>query len=146
RLLSAAQLATRIDDVLGTLDAGHSGSPDPAVPSDRHRTMQAAVNWSYRTLDDRAARLLRWLSVFASPVDLPAIEWLHDGDPLDPLATLVDKSLLQAEAVGGGATYRMLDPIRAYAARLLVEAGEEEAARERHVAWCLQAAQNAYLD
>jgi predicted ATPase/class 3 adenylate cyclase len=146
RLLSAAQLATRIDDVLGTLDAGHGGPAEPAEPGDRHRTMQAAVDWSYRTLDERAARLLRWLSVFASPVDLPAIEWLHDGDPLDPLATLVDKSLLQAEAGATNATYRMLDPIRAYAARLLVEAGEEESARERHVAWCLQAAHDAYLD
>lgn len=121
--------------------SGHSGEP-----SDRHRTMQAAVGWSYRTLDPRSARLLRWLSVFASPVDLPAVEWLHDGDPLDPLATLVDKSLLQAEAGATNATYRMLDPIRAYAARLLVEAGEEESARERHVAWCLQAAHDAYLD
>jgi predicted ATPase len=143
RLLSAAQLAERIDDVLGILDAGTTGVVEA---SDRHRTMQAAVSWSYRTLDDRAARLLRWLSVFASPVDLPAIEWLHDGDPLDPLATLVDKSLLQAEAGTANATYRMLDPIRAYAARLLVEAGEEESARERHVAWCLQAAHDAYLD
>jgi predicted ATPase/class 3 adenylate cyclase len=143
RLLSAAQLAERIDDVLGILDAGTSGDVEAW---DRHRTMQAAVSWSYRTLDPRAARLLRWLSVFASPVDLPAIEWLHDGDPLDPLATLVDKSLLQAEAGATNATYRMLDPIRAYAARLLVEAGEEESARERHVAWCLQAAHDAYLD
>jgi predicted ATPase/class 3 adenylate cyclase len=144
RVLSAAQLASRIDDVLGTLDAGSVAVA--LEQTDRHRTMQATVTWSYRTLGSRAARLLRWLSVFASPVDLPAIEWLHDGDPLDPLATLVDKSLLQAEATGGGASYRMLDPIRAYAARLLVDAGEEEAARERHVAWCLQAAHNAYLD
>ncbi|GGM57019.1 adenylate/guanylate cyclase domain-containing protein [Dactylosporangium sucinum] len=144
RLLSAAQLAERIDDVLGTLDAGLS--PADSDASDRHRTMQAAVSWSYRTLDARAAQLLRWLSVFASPVDLPAIEWLHDGDPLDPLATLVDKSLLQAEAGAAGATYRMLDPIRAYAARMLLESGEEESARERHVAWCLQAAHDAYLD
>ncbi|MFG2037601.1 adenylate/guanylate cyclase domain-containing protein [Dactylosporangium sp. NPDC048998] len=150
RLLSAAQLADRIGDVLGTLDAGSPVvSPDLkdlSDSSDRHRTMQAAVGWSYRTLDPRSARLLRWLSVFASPVDLPAIEWLHDGDPLDPLATLVDKSLLQAEAGATSATYRMLDPIRAYAARLLLEAGEEESARERHVAWCLQAAHDAYLD
>ncbi|MEV6923517.1 adenylate/guanylate cyclase domain-containing protein [Dactylosporangium sp. NPDC051485] len=152
RLLSAAQLADRIGDVLGILDAGLSRISDfsdiPDVPSAslRHRTMQAAVGWSYRTLDPRSARLLRWLSVFASPVDLPAIEWLHDGDPLDPLATLVDKSLLQAEAGATNATYRMLDPIRAYAARLLVEAGEEESARERHVAWCLQTAHDAYLD
>ena len=143
RVLSAAQLAARIDDVLGTLDAG---APDAVEPADRHRTMQAAVSWSYRTLDGRAARLLRWLSVFAGPVDLPAIEWLHDGDPLDPLATLVDKSLLQAEAGSSNATYRMLDPIRAYAARLLADAGEECAARERHVAWCLESSRNAYLD
>ncbi|GAA2377342.1 adenylate/guanylate cyclase domain-containing protein [Dactylosporangium salmoneum] len=151
RLLSAAQLADRIGDVLGTLDAGLARIAAFADMSDvpassRHRTMQAAVGWSYRTLDPRSARLLRWLSVFASPVDLPAIEWLHDGDPLDPLATLVDKSLLQAEAGATNATYRMLDPIRAYAARLLVEAGEEESARERHVAWCLQTAHDAYLD
>ncbi|GAA3299993.1 adenylate/guanylate cyclase domain-containing protein [Dactylosporangium vinaceum] len=145
RLLSAPQLADRIGDVLGTLDAGSRPGADPDL-SDRHRTMQTAVGWSYRTLDERSARLLRWLSVFASPVDLPAIEWLHDGDPLDPLATLVDKSLLQAEAGATSATYRMLDPIRAYAARLLGEAGEEEPARERHVAWCLQAAHDAYLD
>ncbi|WP_433083020.1 adenylate/guanylate cyclase domain-containing protein [Dactylosporangium sp. CA-052675] len=144
RLLSVPQLADRIGDVLGTLDAGSPAAFDEA--SDRHRTMQAAVGWSYRTLDARSARLLRWLSVFASPVDLPAIEWLHDGDPLDPLATLVDKSLLQAEAGATSATYRMLDPIRAFAARLLLEAGEEEPARERHVAWCLQAAHDAYLD
>ncbi|WP_432985193.1 ATP-binding protein [Dactylosporangium sp. CA-233914] len=146
RLLSAAQLADRIGDVLGTLDAGSRLAPAPQEASDRHRTMQAAVGWSYRTLDPRSARLLRWLSVFASPVDLPAIEWLHDGDPLDPLATLVDKSLLQAEAGATNATYRMLDPIRAYAARLLLDAGEEESARERHVSWCLQAAHDAYLD
>jgi predicted ATPase/class 3 adenylate cyclase len=151
RVLTAAQLAARITDVLGTLDAGSTGrdvAPDgPAdVPEHRHDTMQATVTWSYRTLGPRAARLLRSLSVFASPVDLPAIEWLHDGDPLDPLATLVDKSLLQAEAGSGSATYRMLDPIRAYAARLLVEAGEEEAARERHVAWSLEAARSSYVD
>jgi predicted ATPase/class 3 adenylate cyclase len=143
RVLSSAQLAARLDDVLGTLDAGALQVSDQV---DRHQTMQATVTWSYRTLGERAARLLRWLSVFASPVDLPAIEWLHDGDPLDPLATLVDKSLLQAEASTAAATYRMLDPIRAYAARLLVDTGEEQAARERHVAWCLQAAHNAYLD
>jgi predicted ATPase/class 3 adenylate cyclase len=145
RVLSAAQLASRITDVLGTLDAG-STPVDDELPEHRHHTMQATVTWSYRTLGPHAGRLLRSLSVFAGPVDLAAIEWLHGGDPIDPLATLVDKSLLQAEAGSGGATYRMLDPISAYAARMLVEAGEEEAARERHVAWCLQAARQAYVD
>ena len=102
RVLSAGQLADRLDDVLGTLDAGREdpdrrrssgldrqpaghrgpgggGRGDAAQPgrravqrsaTERHLTMQATVTWSYRTLGPRAARLLRWLSVFAGPVDL----------------------------------------------------------------------------
>ncbi|MCW2642179.1 MAG: adenylate/guanylate cyclase protein [Dactylosporangium sp.] len=145
RVLSAGELATRIDDVLATLDAGRRGTPTHAA-DDRHRTMQATLDWSYRTLDRPAARLLRRLSVFASPVTLPAIEWLGGGDPLDPLAILVDKSLIQAEPRTDAATYRMLDPIRAYAARALCDTGEEEVVRDRHVGWCLRQIQGAHTD
>jgi predicted ATPase/class 3 adenylate cyclase len=142
RVLSAGQLVARLDDMLGTLDAGSGANP----PGDRHRTMQAALSWSYRTLDPAAARLLRWLAVFAGPVELPAIEWLGGGDPLDPLATLVDKSLVLAEPRADAATYRLLDPIRAYAARELRDVGEEAAARDRHVAWCLGQVRGAHAD
>ena len=103
------------------------------------------MEWSYRTLDPDSARLLRWLSVYANPVDLATAEWLAGGDPLPALGTLVDKSLLYAEPAVTGTTYRMLDPIRSYAARALVDAGEERAARERHVAWSLHALEQARL-
>ncbi|MDG4833556.1 adenylate/guanylate cyclase domain-containing protein [Solwaraspora sp. WMMD1047] len=179
RVLSASQLAERLDDVLGALDAGRE-APDQAPAGrrwvanqhdtvdlaaaalgtvrtppgaravqrsalQRHVTMQATVTWSYRTLGPRAARLLRWLAVFSGPVDLATVEWLLDDDPLDPLSVLVDKSMIQAEPNASGSTYRMLDPIRAYAARRLVDAGEERGARDRHVAWSLHALQRAYL-
>jgi predicted ATPase/class 3 adenylate cyclase len=111
----------------------------------RHATMQATVTWSYRTLGPRAARLLRWLAVFSGPVDLTTVEWLLDDDSLGTLSVLVDKSMIQAEPSGAASTYRMLDPIRAYAARRLVEAGEEQDARDQHVAWSLHALQRAYL-
>ncbi|MBQ1026957.1 adenylate/guanylate cyclase domain-containing protein [Micromonospora sp. C95] len=179
RVLSVGQLAERLDDVLGTLDAGRE---DPLPPptdrgntgnqrdtvdlaaaatgvsrstpasraavrsaAERHLTMQATVTWSYRTLGPRATRLLRWLAVFAGPVDLPTVEWLLDDDPLDPLSVLIDKSLVLAEPHVAGCTYRMLDPIRAYAARRLAEAGEEQAARDRHVAWSAHALKRAHL-
>ncbi|HEV7963212.1 MAG TPA: adenylate/guanylate cyclase domain-containing protein [Actinoplanes sp.] len=145
RVLSASQLAARIDDVLATLDAGGRGTSTD-VADDRHRTMQATLDWSYRTLERPAARLLRRLSVFAGPVTLPAIEWLGGGDPLDPLATLVDKSLIQAEPRTDAATYRMLDPIRAYAARALRDTGEEEVVRDRHVGWCVRQIRGAHTD
>ncbi|ROO51345.1 putative ATPase [Micromonospora sp. Llam0] len=146
RVLSVGQLVDRLDDVLGVLDAGHEEPVDAQRSAGRrHGTLQATVTWSYRTLAPRAARLLRWMSVFAGPIDLATVEWLLDDDPLGPLAVLVDKSMIQAEPAAGGTSYRMLDPIRAYAARRLVEAGEEQAARDRHVAWALHALQRAYL-
>ncbi|WP_326562393.1 NB-ARC domain-containing protein [Micromonospora sp. NBC_01796] len=179
RVLSASQLAGRLDDVLGALDAGRDEpeQPSEAAPrwianqhdtvdlaaaaldvapvaaaraaqrsaTQRHVTMQATVTWSYRTLGPRAARLLRWLAVFSGPVDLATVEWLLDDDPLDPLSVLADKSMIQVEPNVSGSTYRMLDPIRAYAARRLVDAGEEQSARDRHVAWSLHALERAYL-
>ncbi|MFC7547347.1 adenylate/guanylate cyclase domain-containing protein [Plantactinospora sp. GCM10030261] len=180
RVLSGGQLAERLDDVLGALDAGREdavrlpvngrkwvanqhdtvdlaaaalgAAPQPGVRAaqrtavQRHVTMQATVTWSYRTLGPRAARLLRWLAVFSGPVDLATVEWLlDDEDPLDPLSVLVDKSMLQAEPHASGSTYRMLDPIRAYAARRLADAGEEQGARDRHVAWSLHALRRATL-
>jgi predicted ATPase/class 3 adenylate cyclase len=170
RVLSAGQLAERLDDVLGTLDAGRFDPPRrgagtavgvaPVVEASkadgyaesrapagavRHATMQATVTWSYRTLGPRAAHLLRWLSVFSGPVELSTVEWLLEDDQLDPLSVLVDKSMLQAEPTPDGIIYRMLDPIRAYAARRLLDAGEEQVARDRHVAWSLHALRRAYL-
>jgi predicted ATPase/class 3 adenylate cyclase len=155
RVLSATELSSRLGDAVSTLDAGSSTvdgrTPSTvdgrtgSVPGRRHATMQATVTWSYRTLGPRAARLLRWLSVFAGPVDLATLEWLLDEDVLDPLSVLVDKSLVQAEASPAGTTYRMLDPIRSYAAHRLAEAGEEHAARNRHVAWALYTIERAYL-
>ncbi|MGH2601324.1 MAG: hypothetical protein ACRDJ9_18290, partial [Dehalococcoidia bacterium] len=105
----------------------------------RHRTLTSTVGWSYRTLDERPARLLRQMAVFAGWVDLTAVEWLLDGEALGPLTMLVDKSLVRAEGEPGNTRYRMLDTIRAYAARKLAALGEDTAARDRHVAWCLHA-------
>ena len=159
RVLSASQLAERIDtelpgaggDVLSALDAGiestgeYSDSPTITFSVLRHTTLQATMAWSYRTLGPRAAKLLRRMSVFAGAVDLTAVGWLLGEDPLDPLSVLVDKSLIQAEPTATGTTYRMLDPIRAYAARRLAEAEEEKAIRDQHVGWSLHALQRAHL-
>ncbi|MGH3646775.1 MAG: adenylate/guanylate cyclase domain-containing protein [Micromonosporaceae bacterium] len=152
RVLSTSELAERLDDVLGVLDAevDTAREPDEATqagaPLDRHSTMTTTVDWSYRTLSARPARLLRWMAIFSGRVDLPTIEWLYGEPCLGPLAVLVDKSLVQT---GGGGpehtTYLMLDTIRAFAARKLAEYGEEPAARNRHVAWCLQAIRHASI-
>jgi predicted ATPase/class 3 adenylate cyclase len=142
RMLSAGELADRLEneldgripDPLGALDGTTAALVEP---SGRHATLQATVDWSYRTLQPPAAALLRGLAVFAGPVDLPTVEWWVDGDPLDALATLVDKSLVQVNREAGVSEYRMLDPIRAFAARRLLVEGEECAVRDRHLEWAL---------
>lgn len=148
RVLSAAELADRLEneldgkapDPLGAIDGTSAALGEP---SGRHATLQATVEWSYRTLPPAAAALLRGLSVFAGPVDLPTVEWWVDGDPLDALATLVDKSLVQVSREGGRSEYRMLDPIRAFAARCLTAEGEERTVRDRHLQWSLHRLERA---
>jgi predicted ATPase/class 3 adenylate cyclase len=150
RLFSAGQLADRLDDLLGTLDAGgpNTGEIFAAPARYRHSTLRATVNWSYRTLPADAATLLRQLAVFAGPLDLATVEWVAGPAAVDRLAVLVDKSLMVAEPgpTRSELTYRMLDPIRAFAGRALAEAGEEAAARDRHLAWALQAIQRVHTD
>jgi predicted ATPase len=130
RLFTAAQLLTRLDDPIAALDPMHT---DLESGGERHDSLTACLDWSYRTLSVRSAALLRRLSVFTGPVDLAAIEWCG-ADALSSLAELTEKSLIE---VVPGPFYRMSEQVRAYASRQLAAAGDERAARERHVAWSL---------
>jgi predicted ATPase/DNA-binding XRE family transcriptional regulator len=70
-------------------------------------------------------------------------------DTLDTLASLVEKSLVMVEVVGDAGAgddeprYRMLEPVRQYAAARLTESGEEEGIRQRHAAHLLALARDA---
>jgi hypothetical protein len=83
--------------------------------------------------------LLRGLSVFVGGFALDAAEAVCGGETvLDELTGLVDKSLVVAER-----RYRLLEPIRQYAASKLVAAGEATALRARHRDWYLGFAERA---
>jgi predicted ATPase/class 3 adenylate cyclase len=136
RLLSATQLAGRLDDPLAALD------PITTEDADRHDSLATSLDWSYRTLTPRGAGLLRRLSVFAGPVDLATVEWCG-SDALGALSELADKSLVE---VVPGPRYRMTEQVRAYAARRLAAAGDERDARNRHVAWSLHTLDGVTVD
>ncbi len=96
---------------------------------ERQQTMNATVAWSYQLLDSNTQRALRRLgalpgrfSVDAAAAVLAARGHASTGsEALDVLAALIDKSLLlRAEtAVATRPLYRMLETVRAYAAREL---------------------------
>jgi predicted ATPase len=98
----------------------------------RHRTLAAALDWSYEILPEYECTILRRLGVFAGPFTLAsASAVLVDSGIAAPnvvegVANLVAKSLVSADVSGAVAHYRLLDTTRAYALDKLKEAGEDE--------------------
>ena len=97
-------------------------------------------------LSEKERALFRRLCVFAGGFDLPAVQAIWpDGDPLDHIEQLVDKSLVTVEQLTDEKLrYRLLETLRQYGAERLVEVGEEDEARERHFAHYLGIAERAY--
>jgi predicted ATPase/class 3 adenylate cyclase len=136
RSLPPGQIAARLDDRFRLL----TGGSRTALP--RHRTLRAAMDWSFDLLNDTEQAILPRLSVFAGAFSLEAAESVTSGDPvdehdvLDLLGRLVDRSLLAAEeGTTEDARFRMLETIRDYAQERLAESGEAAARFARHQAW-----------
>jgi predicted ATPase/DNA-binding XRE family transcriptional regulator len=145
RTLSPTALLARLDPVLPLLTGGARDLPD------RQRTMEGTIRWSYELLDRREQELFRCLSVFAGGSSLEAAEvvgsagvFAGEGQVLEALSSLVEQSLVNVEASPGEEVrYRMLEPVRQYALRLLEQAGEAEEARRRHAEYYLEFAERA---
>ena len=135
RSLSPGQILTRLDSRFQLLS---SGSPAD-VP--HHRTLQAALEWSYGLLTDAERALWRRVSVFAGSFDLDAAEAVCAGDeiPVERVADLVDglvaKSILLRDTGPGAARYRLLDTIGEFGLQKLRAKGREREFRLRHREW-----------
>lgn len=92
----------------------------------RHRTLRAAVDWSFRLLAPELQRFFCRLSVFRGGWTAAAAEAICTGeDPhgelqfrglaLDHLAQLVECSLVLVEDQSDGMRFRMLETLREYA-------------------------------
>jgi predicted ATPase len=129
RTLGLKELAERLGDRFSLLSGGGRTVA-------RHATLRAAIEWSYVPLDDESRRLLRNISVFRGSFTLADVQALAGEPALEQLITLVDRCLVQREAGTSPARFRLLESIRAFAASELRSAGEEQAARDRHLGWC----------
>ena len=104
----------------------------------RHRTLAAALDWSYEFIPETERTILRRLSVFAGAFTLESATAVIAGsgilgpEAVESLANLVAKSLVLADVSGAVAQYRLLDTTRAYALQKLAESGELEALKRRH--------------
>lgn len=102
----------------------------------RQQTLRASVDWSHALLGESERIVLRRLAVFRGGFYLAAARSVAGGaegaDILDPLSSLVDKSLVVAEDRGPRTRYRLLETIRQYAQEKLVDSDEARAIRARH--------------
>jgi len=141
RALSVEKIAERLIDRFRLLTGG-----DRTAPS-RQQTLRASIDWSYDLLSEKERILFRRLAVFAGGWTLDAAEAVAaggdvgDGEVLDLLADLVDKSLVMLEADGG--RYGFLETVRQYADERLNESRDSAATRDRHLDFYLALAEEA---
>ena len=142
--LSVQEISERLEDSLKLL----TGGDRTAAP--RHRTLRGTLDWSHELLGESERRLFRRLSVFAGGWTLEAAEevgageGIEEGNVVDLLSRLADKSLVVTDSKGNGALrYRFLEPVRQYARERLEESEEGDAVRLRHALWFLALAEDA---
>jgi predicted ATPase/DNA-binding SARP family transcriptional activator len=126
RSLSLREIADRLDQRFELLTSG-GRTIEP-----RHRTLRAAIDWSYDLLSPEEQTLFRRLAVFSGGWTLDAAETVCvDGEAsaiVDVLARLVDQSLVKWR----DERFWMLETILSYARERLIVAGEADTMGERH--------------
>ena len=143
RILSATQLAERMDDIFAVLVGGARSAPP------RHQALRATLDWSYDLLDDDERATFRRLATFFGGFTLHAAERTAAGGDIRPnamlelLTRLADKSLLRVEHTRGENRYFLLATIRDYARERLAEAAESDQARQAHLQYFIELVEDA---
>ena len=118
--------------------------------SDRHKTLEDAVDWSFSLLSKVERSFIQRLSVFAGGWTVDAAravccdDEIAESEILHLSARLVRCSLLQVNAAGGGQRYSMLETIRHFARRCLRETREEEVMLDRRDHYLLGLSEKAF--
>ena len=139
--LGLSEVVARLGDRFRLLGAGRRGGPD------RHRTLEAMLDWSWELLGADEQQVLRRLAVHAdgcTPAAAAAVGATDDATgTADVLGRLAQHSLVVADHRAAGTRYRLLESVAAYAADRLAEAGETDEVRRRHLAWYVALAEQA---
>jgi predicted ATPase len=138
-VMSAADVTTRLGDLPKLLA--------PQRWSGRQSDLSSTMDSSYDALSDDQQRLLRLCSVMIGGFELRSISECFgplfvDVDIAALCGTLVSWSLVQFD----GRRYRLLEPIRQYAADLLERRGETAVARSMLVTWSVALSRDAFED
>ncbi|MFD7008526.1 ATP-binding protein [Rhodococcus jostii] len=146
RTFSPAEIAVR-------LQGGEVLTATEQTRPSRHRTLDAAVDWSYRLCTPYERRVWEQLAVFsggftvetADGVCLPSAP---ESSILGALIGLIDKSIIVRinGPYGIQGRYRMLEPVRQYAMEKLASTPDAPTVRHRHLTYFFRLAQRGMSD
>jgi predicted ATPase/DNA-binding SARP family transcriptional activator len=130
--LAAARLHTStLDEIAAGLDRRLTLLTGGRRTSSRHRSLEAAIAWSYDLLDDMSRSMFDAVSVFQGSFTVAGAAAVSDRDEeraAEILGTLVERSLLQRDRT----RYLMLESMRAYGLARLADRGVLEHVRRHH--------------
>lgn len=132
RSMTVEQIEARLGNRFALLAGGDRSAPE------RHRTLQAVIEWSWRLLSVDEQNALRLLSVFPDGFSAEAAAAVTASDWADDLLDgLIGQSLLTVaeEPLTSGLRYRMLETVREFGQAELAAAGQQDVAREALFRW-----------
>lgn len=138
RTMAPADLLVRLDDSLRLLTGGLRSGVG------HHRTLRAAIQWSYDLLSPGERSLFQRLSRFVGPFDLGAAESVGAAGEVDAvevdelLGRLVEQSMVLVEPGPFGRRFQLLESMRQFGAERLAAAGGDDAVALRHARWCVE--------
>ena len=133
RILPPEELASRLEFALPLVTDSPRDAPE------RHRTMRAAIAWSYELLSPGDQSLFRSLSVFNGGFTLESaadVSKMNVSAVIDGITNLADQGLVfQMASEHKPARFTMLETIREFGVEELIGGGNEHEARDRHAVW-----------
>ncbi|HWZ74425.1 MAG TPA: adenylate/guanylate cyclase domain-containing protein [Casimicrobiaceae bacterium] len=133
KILKPRELLSRLNERFRIL----TGGDRTALP--RQQTLEAAIDWSYRLLNEKEQTLLRRLAIFTDTFTIEGACGVAADPPIeaaetfDLVAALVDKSLIVPLLTSRGASrYKLLESTRQFGVARLRETGD--VSRQRRLA------------
>lgn len=132
------QTAALLDQSLALLWAGSRNAPP------RHKTLRAALEWSYGLLSASERMVLRRLSVFVGDFTIEAAlavvtdATVDQASVFSAIDSLVAKSMVAVRPAGAMMRYRLLDTTRAFALQIGVDEGNRADLAARHALYFRQ--------
>lgn len=124
-MLSCEAIADAIQNDIDFLTSREQNIPE------RHRSMRAVYNHSWRLLYEEERQVFQKLSIFRSGFTLEAAEHIAEAT-LETLASLADKSFLRTDAAG---RYDIHELLRQYGAEHLAQTEGTQDVADRHAAY-----------